>query len=70
MKKKHINKKTQTRVHAFRCTDEIWSQLKALAKECGISLNRYLTETGLKHHNQDTMFYIVKFFEYYLILLV
>ena len=50
MKKKKINKKTPTRVHAFRCTDEVWSQLKALAKECGISLNRYLTETGLKHH--------------------
>ena len=50
MKKKKITKKTPTRVHAFRCTDEVWSQLKALAKECGISLNRYLTETGLKHH--------------------
>ena len=50
MKKKKINKKTPTRVHAFRCTDEVWSQLKELAKECGISLNRYLTETGLKHH--------------------
>ena len=50
MKKKKIIKKTPTRVHAFRCTDEIWSQLKELAKECGISLNRYLTETGLKHH--------------------
>ena len=50
MKKKKIIKKKPTRVHAFRCTDEIWSQLKELAKECGISLNRYLTETGLKHH--------------------
>ena len=50
MKKKKITKKPTTRVHAFRCTDEVWSQLKALAKECGLSLNRYLTETGLKHH--------------------
>ena len=50
MKKKNITKKPPTRVHAFRCTDEVWSQLKTLAKECGISLNRYLTETGLKHH--------------------
>ena len=50
MKKKKIIKKKPTRVHAFRCTDEVWSQLKELAKECGISLNRYLTETGLKHH--------------------
>ena len=50
MKKKKIIKKKPTTVHAFRCTDEVWSQLKELAKECGISLNRYLTETGLKHH--------------------
>ena len=50
MKKKHITKRPPTRVHSFRCTDEVWLQLKALAKECGISLNRYLTETGLKHH--------------------
>ena len=50
MKKKKIIKKKPTRVHAFRCTDAVWSQLKELAKECGISLNRYLTETGLKHH--------------------
>ena len=50
MKKKLIIKKPSTRVHAYRCTDEVWLQLKELAKECGISLNRYLTETGLKHH--------------------
>ena len=55
MKKKKINKKTPTRVHAFRCTDEVWSQLKELAKECGISLNRYLTETGLKHHPRQRL---------------
>ena len=55
MKKKHITKKPPTRVHAFRCTDEIWSQLKELAKECGISLNRYLTETGLKHHPRQRL---------------
>ena len=50
MKKKHIIKKPSTRVHAYRCTDEVWLQLKENSKECGISLNRYLTETGLKHH--------------------
>ena len=50
MKKKHIVKKPSTRVHAYRCTDEVWLQLKENSKECGISLNRYLTETGLKHH--------------------
>ena len=55
MKKKNITKKPTTRVHAFRCTDEVWSQLKELAKECGISLNRYLTETGLKHHPRQRL---------------
>ena len=55
MKKKNITKKPPTRVHAFRCTDEVWSQLKALAKKCGISLNRYLTETGLKHHPRQRL---------------
>ena len=55
MKKKHITKKTPTRVHSFRCTDEVWSQLKELARECGISLNRYLTETGLKHHPRQRL---------------
>ena len=55
MKKKKITKKTPTRVHAFRCTDEVWSQLKELAKECGVSLNRYLTETGLKHHPRQRL---------------
>jgi hypothetical protein len=35
--------------------DEVWLQLKALAKECGISLNRYLTETGLKHHPRQRL---------------
>ena len=55
MKKKKITKKPATRVHAFRCTDEVWSQLKELAKECGISLNRYLTEAGLKHHPRQRL---------------
>ena len=55
MKKKTITKKAPTKVHAFRCTDEVWSQLKALAKECGLSLNRYLTETGLKHHPRQRL---------------
>ena len=55
MKKKNITKKPPTRVHAFRCTDEVWMQLKELAKECGISLNRYLTETGLKHHPRQRL---------------
>ena len=55
MKKKHIIKKPPSRVHSFRCTDETWAQLKALAKKCGMSLNRYLTETGLKHHPRQRL---------------
>ena len=55
MKKKRITRKPQTRVHSFRCTDEVWAQLKALAKACGLSVNRYLTETGLKHHPRQRL---------------
>lgn len=33
----------------IRCTKEELKQLQALAKECGISLSRYVVETGLKH---------------------
>ena len=55
MKKKKITKRPPSRVHSFRCTDETWAQLKALAKKCGISLNRYLTETGLKHHPRQRL---------------
>ena len=32
-----------------------YDNLKALANECGISLNRYLTETGLKHHTRQRL---------------
>ena len=55
MKKKNISKKPPTRVHAFRCSDEAWAQLKEQAKKCGLSLNRYLTETGLKHHPRQRL---------------
>jgi len=55
MKKKRIVRKPQTRVHSFRCTDEVWAQLKAQAKVCGLSVNRYLTETGLKHHPRQRL---------------
>ena len=55
MKKKRIIKRPTTRVHSFRCTEEVWLKLKALAKECGISLSRYLTETGLKHHPRQRL---------------
>lgn len=55
MKKKKITKKPPTRVHAFRCTDEVWSKLKEQALSCGLSLNRYLTEVGLKHHPRQRL---------------
>ena len=55
MKKKQITKKPPTRVHAFRCTDEVWSNLREQAKSCGLSLNRYLTETGLKYHPRQRL---------------
>lgn len=55
MRKKNITKKPPSRVHSFRCTDEAWGQLKALAHSCGMSLNRYLTETGLKHHPRQRL---------------
>ena len=55
MKKKHIIKRPPTRVHSFRCSEEVWTQLKAQAKECGLSVNRYLTETGLKHHPRQRL---------------
>ena len=55
MKKKRITKKPPSRVHSFRCTEEVWTQLKAQAKECGLSVNRYLTETGLKHHPRQRL---------------
>ena len=54
-KKKKITTKEPTKVHAFRCTNKQWEALKKLAKECGISLNRYLVETGLKHHPRQRL---------------
>ena len=50
MKKKNITKKPETHVHTFRCTDEDFKKLQELAEECGLSLSRYVVETGLKHH--------------------
>lgn len=50
MRKKNIIRKPPTEVHTYRCTKEELKQLQTLAKECGISLSRYVVETGLKHH--------------------
>ena len=49
MRKKNIIRKPPTEVHTYRCTKEEFKQLQTLAKECGISLSRYVVETGLKH---------------------
>ena len=54
-KKKKIIKKTPTRVHSFRCTDTDWKELKKLAKECGMSIGKYLVETGKKHHPRQRL---------------
>ncbi len=50
MRKKNIIRKPPTGVHAFRCTEEEFKRLQTLAKECGLSLSRYVVETGVKHH--------------------
>ena len=49
MRKKNIIRKPPTEVHTYRCTKEELKQLRTLAKKCGISLSRYVVETGLKH---------------------
>lgn len=50
MQKKNIVRKPQTEVHTFRCTQKEHEQLQTLARECGMSLSRYVVETALKHH--------------------
>ena len=55
MKKKKIIRKSPTRVHTFRCTDEEFALLKELAQKCGLSLSRYVVETGLKHHPRQRL---------------
>ena len=55
MKKAHIIHKPPTKVHPYRCNDEQYSELQAKAKECGISLSRYMVETGLKHHPRQRL---------------
>ena len=42
-------------MHSFRCTDEDWKELKKLAKICGISIGKYLVETGKKHHPRQRL---------------
>ena len=49
MRKKNIIRKPPTEVHTYRCTEEELKRLQTHAKECGLSLSRYVVETGLKH---------------------
>ncbi len=55
MRKKNAIKRPQTEVHAFRCTDAEHHRLQTLARECGLSLSRYVVETGLKHHPRQRL---------------
>ena len=55
MRKKKINKKPGTKVYAYRCTLEEHDRIKALAKVCGLSINRYLVETAVNHHPRQRL---------------
>ena len=55
MKKKHIIRKLLTEVHTYRCTDEEYMLLRSQAQKCGLSLSRYVVETGLKHHPRQRL---------------
>ena len=49
MKRQNIVKSPKTEVHAYRCTEQEYTTLSALAKECGLSLSRYVVEVGINH---------------------
>ncbi|MBL3926065.1 hypothetical protein FH717_22480 [Bacteroides thetaiotaomicron] len=55
MRKKKINKKPGTKVYAYRCTLEEHDRIKALAKVCGLSINRYMVETAVNHHPRQRL---------------
>lgn len=55
MKKQNIIKKPPTQVHSYRCTTEQYYTLKSLAKQCGLTLSRYILETSLKHHPRQRL---------------
>ena len=55
MRKKNITKKPETEVHAFRCTQYEHVIFQSLARECGLSLSRYVVETGLKHRPRQRL---------------
>ena len=55
MRKKKINKKPGTKVYAYRCTLEEHDRIKALAKVCGLSINRYMVDTAVNHHPRQRL---------------
>lgn len=55
MRKKNIIRRPPTKVHAFRCTEGEFRDLQALARKCGLSLSRYVVETGLAHHPRQRL---------------
>lgn len=55
MRKKKINKKPGTKVYAYRCALEEHDRIKALAKVCGLSINRYMVETAVNHHPRQRL---------------
>ena len=55
MRKKKINKKPGTKVYAYRCTLEEHDRIKALAKVCGLSINRYMVETAVNHNPRQRL---------------
>lgn len=55
MKKKKIIKKPETFVHSYRCSKPEYATLKEKAQESGLSVGRYVVETGLKHHPRQRL---------------
>lgn len=55
MRKKNITKKPQTDVYTYRCTSDEHQRLQTLARECGLSLSRYVVETGLNHRPRQRL---------------
>ena len=55
MRKTKITKKPGTKVYAYRCTLEEHDRIKALAKVCGLSINRYMVETAVNHHPRQRL---------------
>lgn len=55
MRKKNITKRPQTEVHAYRCTADEYDRLQTLARQCGLSLSRYVVVAALNHHPRQRL---------------